>query len=157
MVRPARLADAPVIEDIAQSAYSPYVDRIGREPAPMTADYATLVGEGDVLVAVVGGAVVGIIVRRVIDRTMFLENVAVAPAAQGQGIGKALIAHVEDAARVLGLDEISLYTNEAMTENISMYVTLGYTETGRREEERFRRVFFRKAVRTHDSGHTRQR
>lgn len=44
--------------------------------------------------------------------------------------------------------EIRLYTNEAMTENLSYYPRHGYTETHRGEQDGFRRVFFRKQVTT---------
>jgi ribosomal protein S18 acetylase RimI-like enzyme len=79
-------------------------------------------------------------------RSLLLENVAVAPAWQGRGIGRALIGFAEDRARALGLDEITLYTNEEMTENLALYPTLGYEEVERRSEDGFRRVFFRKRL-----------
>ena len=39
-----------------------------------------------------------------------------------------------------------LYTNEKMTANLSIYLRLGYTETGRRIEDGFKRVFFEKLL-----------
>ena len=71
---------------------------------------------------------------------------AVQPAAQGRGIGARLLARAEDHARDLGLSEIRLYTNEAMTENLAYYVRHGYAETHRAEQDGFRRVFFRKLI-----------
>ena len=68
------------------------------------------------------------------------------PDRQGCGIGRALIAHVEEEARRLGLNAVELYTNEKMTENLGLYSRLGYIETGRRNEDGFNRVFFRKAL-----------
>jgi hypothetical protein len=38
------------------------------------------------------------------------------------------LALAEDQARSLGLSEIRLYTNEAMTENLAYYPRHGYTE-----------------------------
>jgi hypothetical protein len=38
MIRPAEVADAAQMWAIAQAAYQPYTARIGRPPAPMTAD-----------------------------------------------------------------------------------------------------------------------
>ena len=46
----------------------------------------------------------------------------------------------------LGFSEVRLYTNEAMTENLSFYPRHGYHETGRAVQEGFRRVFFSKTV-----------
>lgn len=69
---------------------------------------------------------------------------AVLPAAQGRGIGARLLALAEEHARSLGLSEIRLYTNQAMTENLRYYPRHGYTETHRAEQNGFHRVFFRK-------------
>jgi GNAT superfamily N-acetyltransferase len=68
------------------------------------------------------------------------------PAAQGRGIGARLLDLAEDRARGLGLPEIRLYTNEAMTENLAYYPRHGYTETHRAEEDGFRRVYFRRSL-----------
>jgi GNAT superfamily N-acetyltransferase len=72
--------------------------------------------------------------------------VAVLPSAQGRGTGARLLALAEEHARDLGLGEVRLYTNEAMTENIAYYARHGYAETHRQEHGGFRRVFFRKPV-----------
>ena len=77
---------------------------------------------------------------------LLLENVAVLPAAQGRGIGGRLLGLAEQHARSLGLGEIRLYTNEAMTENLAYYRRHGYTETHRAGQDGFRRVFFRKLL-----------
>jgi hypothetical protein len=47
IVRCAVQADVPVLESIAAAAYQPYVPRIGRAPAPVTADYAAAVHRGE--------------------------------------------------------------------------------------------------------------
>jgi len=144
-----RLASAVELDDVrglVREAYSPYVARIGREPAPMNAAYGALIEEACVWVATVAEQIVGVLVLRSGPRSLLLENVAVAPAWQGRGIGRALIAFAEDRARALGLDEITLYTNEKMTENLALYPALGYEEVERRSDGGFRRVFFRKEL-----------
>jgi GNAT superfamily N-acetyltransferase len=145
-IRPAGPEDVAAVESVVRDAYARYVPRLGREPAPMRADYAALVAGELVWVATAGDEIVGVLVLRPGVESVLLENVAVAPAWQGQGIGRALIGFAEDRARALGALEITLYTNELMTENLSLYPALGYEETGRRGEEGFRRVFFRKAL-----------
>ena len=112
----------------------------------MTADYADLIGRGEVWVADEAGRVVGVLVLRPGATELLLENVAVVPERQGRGIGRVLIAFAERKARDLGLTEISLYTNERMVENIHLYRKLGYVETDRRVEDGFARVFFRKPI-----------
>jgi hypothetical protein len=45
-----------------------------------------------------------------------------------------------------GYGELRLYTHVTMTENIAMYLALGWQETGRGEQAGYQRVFFRKPV-----------
>jgi N-acetylglutamate synthase-like GNAT family acetyltransferase len=146
LIRPANAGDVDRVHEVVRDAYAVYVPRIGREPAPMGADYASLVREGVVNVAVAEGAIVGVLVLRQQSDSLLLENVAVAPAEQGRGVGRALLAFTEHRARELALAKITLYTNARMTENLSFYRRLGYVEVDRRREQGFDRVFFEKAV-----------
>lgn len=147
VIRRARPDDAPAIRGRARQAYARYVPRIGRPPAPMAADYAALIAVGDVSVATeADGGFLGFIVFRAAGRDLLLENVAVLPGAAGRGIGKALIAHCEQAARAQGAAAVRLYTNAKMTENLALYPRLGYTETARRSEDGFERVYFEKRL-----------
>lgn len=143
-LRRATSADTGDLRALAAAAYSRYIARIGRPPAPMTADYASAVREHEVWVAAAGGTVIGMIVLIAEPDHLRIENVAVAPAAQGRGIGGRLLSLAEDRARELGLPELRLYTNEAMTENIAYYPRRGYTESHRDEDHGFRRVYFTK-------------
>lgn len=147
-VRLAAEADAPVLARIAVAAYQRYVPRIGRPPAPMTADYTAAVRRGQAWVAAVDGEVAGFIILIAQPGYLLLENVAVLPAAQGCGIGARLLALAEDRARALHVPEIRLYTNAAMTENLAYYPRHGYTQTHRAQQDGFCRVFFRKRVDT---------
>jgi GNAT superfamily N-acetyltransferase len=80
------------------------------------------------------------------DSHLLVENVAVAPAAQGHGVGSALLNHAETTAALLGLPEVHLYTNEVMTENLTFYRQRGYTLAGRGIQDGYRRVFFSKTL-----------
>lgn len=146
MIRPATPDDEPAIRACAAAAYAPYVPRIGREPAPMQADFAAQIAAGQVHVATGAGGVLGYVVFYPDGDGVLLESVAVLPSAAGQGIGKALIAHCEADARAQGARAVCLYTNEKMTENLSIYPRLGYVETGRRVEDGFARVYFEKRL-----------
>jgi MFS family permease/ribosomal protein S18 acetylase RimI-like enzyme len=143
-LRRAVHADVPALRGIALAAYRLYSPRIGRDPAPMHADYAAAIREGEAWVAIADGEIVGFLVLVAKPGHLLLENVAVLPSAQGGGIGTRLLALAEDEARRLGLSEIRLYTNEAMTENLAYYPRHGYVETHRGEQDGFRRVFFSK-------------
>ena len=145
-LRPAEAADLATLRAIAAAAYERYVPRIGRAPAPMSADYAEAVRSRQAWVAVGDDEIAGLIVLVPQPGYLLLENVAVRPAAQGRGVGARLMALAESEARRLELPEIRLYTNEAMTENLAYYPRHGYTETHRAEQEGFRRVYFRKRL-----------
>jgi ribosomal protein S18 acetylase RimI-like enzyme len=143
MIRKAVAVDETAIRDCAERAYRRYVAAIGRKPAPMLADYASQIAADKVHVAVdETGELAGFIVFFPVAGRMFLENVAVQPAASGRGIGKSLIRFCEDDARRLGLGAVHLYTHEKMTDNLSLYPRLGYVEVDRRTEDGFNRVYF---------------
>ncbi len=146
MIRRAGPGDVAALRAIASAAYEKYISRIGRAPAPITADYARQVSDGPAWAAVQDGQVVGFVILIAQPGYLLLENVAVLPAAQGRGVGAWLLALAEEHARGLGLGEVRLYTNEAMTENIAYYTRHGYAEIRRHEQDGFRRVFFRKPV-----------
>ena len=148
MIRPAHAADLAAIESIVERAYGVYVERIGMRPGPMNADYAEKVRLGlvDVAEDEDEDEVVGLIVLVEAPDHLLLENVAVAPERQGEGIGRAMLDRAEVAAREAGFDEIRLFTHSKMTENRAFYRRLGYRETGRRDEEGFDRVFLVKSL-----------
>jgi ribosomal protein S18 acetylase RimI-like enzyme len=145
-IRPAVSADAAAVDRIALEAYAKYVPRIGREPAPMTADHGVLIARGEVWVAVRADELWGFVVLRAEPQSLLLESVAVSAPYRGRGVGRALIDFAERHARDLGLPSVELYTNALMTENLSYYPRLGYVEYDRRSEHGFDRVYFRKSV-----------
>ena len=64
LIRRAGPGDAAALRAIAAAAYEKYVPRIGRPPAPMTADYERPVAAGQAWAAVEDGHVVGFATRR---------------------------------------------------------------------------------------------
>jgi ribosomal protein S18 acetylase RimI-like enzyme len=79
---------------------------------------------------------------------LLLDNIAVRPDQQGQGLGRRLIAFAEDEARRLAFAELRLYTHEKMVENIALYTRLGFAETGRGHQAGYDRVFMTKRLTT---------
>jgi ribosomal protein S18 acetylase RimI-like enzyme len=140
-IRRADQADLETICDIVERAYGVYVDRIGMRPGPMDADYLGEIARGQVWVAEEAEGEVGLIVLVENPGHLLIENVAVDPARQGEGIGRALLSFAESSARESGLDAIHLYTHEKMSENLALYARLGYREFERRRETGFDRVF----------------
>jgi ribosomal protein S18 acetylase RimI-like enzyme len=144
--RRATREDLQAVEEIVRAAYSHYVPRIGRQPGPMLDDYGALIEQGRVHVVERDGVVQGILVLIPQEDAMLLDNIAVAPAAQGLGQGRIMLDFAERAAIAAGYRTIKLYTNEAMTENIGIYARRGYSETHRVEENGLRRVYMVKRL-----------
>jgi len=146
-IRLASPSDEVEIRQCARNAYRPYVAEIGKEPAPMIADFQQLIATGTVYVSPTAtGKVAGFIVFYPREDHMFLENVAVQPSETHRGIGRAMIGYCEAAALRLGLASVQLYTNEKMTGNLTLYLHLGYQEVERRPEDGFNRVYFEKVL-----------
>ena len=149
MIRRAIAADEGPVTHCARAAHALYTPRIGREPAPLSADYGAPIARGDVHVACGdGGRLLGFIVSFPEDGHMPLENVAVRRNAAGRGLGCLPIGFCEREARRLGPGAVRLHSNEAMVENRAIYCRLGYVEVARRLEDGFRRVLFEKRLGT---------
>jgi GNAT superfamily N-acetyltransferase len=144
--RPAKPGDAAALRALVRAAYAKYVPRLGREPAPMLDDYAARIAAGQAWVLEEDGALLGALILEDEPGALMLYNIAIAPEAQGKGIGRRLIAFTEAEARRRGYGLLRLYTNELMVENVAMYPRLGFTETHRGSEAGHRRVYFEKRL-----------
>lgn len=142
--RLARLADLPAVREVVDAAYAKYLARMDRPPAPMVRNMRPRIEAGEVWVA--GEPVTALVCLTATGDSLLVENVAVHPRAQGTGLGRKLMNFAEDEARRLGLSRLRLYTNEVMTENLSIYDHLGYREIERRSEGGYRRVFMEKIL-----------
>lgn len=145
-IRLATEKDLTSLVECVRSAYSKYVERIGREPAPMLADYKTQLEQNIVWVLTQDNDVRGLLVAFPEDDHYFIENIAVHPNFQGHGYGKKLMVFAEEQAQTFHFNELRLYTNIAMTENLVFYPKLGFEETGRKTENGYHRVYFRKKI-----------
>jgi ribosomal protein S18 acetylase RimI-like enzyme len=118
----------------------------------MNDDYGERVRRGLVHVAEGGdreasAEIIGLIVLVEMPDHLLVENVAVDPGRQGEGIGRELLAFAEERARAAGIDTLRLYTHEKMSENLAFYARLGYEEDERRYVEYgFYRVFLSKRL-----------
>lgn len=146
LIRPATLEDIAQIEAIVEAAYSPYIERIGRKPAPILDDYTSQVLARRVHVLAHEHTLSGFVVLIDTENYLLLDNIAVSPAAKGQGYGRQLLEFAERHAFEAGYPSIRLYTNEAMSENIALYTRRGFVETHRVEENGLRRVHMSKKL-----------
>jgi ribosomal protein S18 acetylase RimI-like enzyme len=142
-IRAASADDAAPMRAIARAAYAKYVPRIGREPAPMGADYEAAVAANRAVVIEAAGSVRGYMIAWPETDAYFIDNIGVDPACQGGGLGRCLINHAVSQADRLGLPALSLYTNALMSENLAMYAHIGFVETHRSVEKGFHRVYMR--------------
>ena len=132
-IRPAEAREAESIRAIVRAAYAKWVPLIGREPMPMRADYEQALTKHRFDLAVEGAEIRGLIETLEHDDHIWIENVAVAPEVQGQGIGQLLFAHIERRAVEAGLPQLRLLTNGAFEANLTLYGRLGFV-TDRVEE-----------------------
>ncbi|MEN0041442.1 MAG: GNAT family N-acetyltransferase [Pseudomonadota bacterium] len=144
-LRAAKSADLPFVENCARAAYAPYVPRIGREPAPMVADFAVHLANGELCI-VEAGDPVGYSVHRIEGDALFIENIAIMPDLQGSGVGRAIFDLLEAEAREAGASQLRLYTNVMMAEALAFYERLGFFVTDKRIEDGFHRVYLAKNV-----------
>lgn len=145
MIRRAEISDVQSIKRIADNAYRLYVARLGRKPAPMVADFANHI-LNDWVIVFEQAVVLGYAVLLVDGQSALLDNIAVDPSTQQQGVGKALINHVEQHLLKLNHQHYDLYTNLVMVENLRWYQKLGFIETRRIEEKGFKRIYLRKQL-----------
>jgi GNAT superfamily N-acetyltransferase len=145
-IRTALPADLVSVASMIDEAFSVYTPRIGRPPGPMFDNHAESIAAGNCYVAEDEAGIAGTIVVTLDAEPAQFDNVAVTARARGTGLGRQLIARAEALARAAGRAEIILYTNLMMTENLTLYPHLGYSETRRVSEKGYQRVYFAKRL-----------
>jgi GNAT superfamily N-acetyltransferase len=132
-LRPATADDAGAIRSLTRDAYSKWVQVIGREPLPMTADYDEAVRQHRIDLLHLDGKLAALIEMIPKDGHLLIENVAVSPTCQNRGLGRKLLAHAEQVAAAQGYSVIKLFTNKLFAANVQLYSKVGYSVD--REEE----------------------
>ncbi len=125
-IRVAETHEAGAIAAIVMAAYAKWVPLLGREPMPMRVDYDKAILEHRFDLAVEHGAILGLIETVPHPDHLWIDNVAVAPAAQGRGIGRMLLAFTERRAIAAGFPELRLVTNGVFASNVALYTRLGF-------------------------------
>ena len=109
----------------------------------MVADFAARIAAGHAVVVEDGDGIKGYMIGWPEAGAYFIDNIAIDPEHQGEGLGRYLIEHAATEANRLRLPAVRLYTNVAMTENLAMYAHIGFVETHRAVEDGFQRVYLR--------------
>jgi GNAT superfamily N-acetyltransferase len=131
LIRLASFFDERSIVALIDAAYRDYIPKLGRDPQPMTDDYAVLIAAGEVWVLDGSSALDGVLVVQRQEDCLLVRTVGIAPTCQRQGLGSRLMGEVERMAAEADIRTLRLYTNEMMTGNVELYERLGYTETHR--------------------------
>jgi ribosomal protein S18 acetylase RimI-like enzyme len=147
LIRSATADDAARIGAIAHAAFAKYVPRIGREPSPMVADFDAEIAAHRIVVIETAGKVSGYMIAWPEADAYLIDNIAVDPACQGEGLGRRLMEYAAAEANRLRLRALRLYTNVLMIENLSMYAHLGFVETHRATTAKgFNVVYMRRSL-----------
>ncbi len=143
-VRPARRDEAPEIAAVLRAAFAEYRDRAPvdawRTYAARTVDVSARWGEGEVLVATLGGAIAGTVTfhARAARTATGVEGaglptcwasfggLGVAPASRGRGVAGALVAACIARARAAGAPVVAIHTAEPMRAARRLYAARGF-------------------------------
>jgi GNAT superfamily N-acetyltransferase len=130
-MRRAGQADAAAIRALTRAVYAKWIDAIGREPRPMTADYERAVRDHWIDLLEGDGELLALIEMIPAADYLWIQNIAVGESRQGSGLGRLLLEHAEEIARQSGLREIRLNTNAAFAANLAIYLHMGFREASR--------------------------
>lgn len=142
-IRRAKPEDAEAFANCMTTAYTVYLDRMkGKRLPPMDVDYLSEIRDYPSWVAECNGKIAGGLIMMFEEEYASIANIAVHPDYQGQGLGGGLLKFAEAAAHSRKYSEIRLATHILLTENVSLYLHLGWTEINRD----FTRVYMRKKI-----------
>jgi GNAT superfamily N-acetyltransferase len=85
-IKRAEAQDSDAVRLIVREAYAQWIPVIGREPMPMKADYEQAVRDHEIDLLYADGKPVALIEMIVSPDYLFIENIAVLPEYQGQGL-----------------------------------------------------------------------
>jgi GNAT superfamily N-acetyltransferase len=150
-IRPGRTDEAAAVEAMVAAAFLDYVRGIGRDwPGPYDWMDARLAAGEIVVVEDENGSLLGMAALSRDDavRNLSVDLLAVQPAAQGRGVGRALLAHAEAEARRSGARCLVLHTVAKYDHLLRFYGSAGFrvTHTGPRPkgDDGHPRAFLRK-------------
>jgi N-acetylglutamate synthase-like GNAT family acetyltransferase len=143
LFRIANLEDHKIIMAIAQKAYEKYIERMGKEPAPMR---PVIQKEDVVFVYEDNKQVIAFAILVKINDQIILDSIAVDPSHQKKGIGNNFIKFIEQYLMEQKVNKYQLYTNEKMFENIDWYQKIGFKIFKKVTEKGFNRIYFEKQL-----------
>ncbi len=126
----AAVEDSRAIADVLHEAFSLYREHYTPEAfevvTPSADEIATRFDEGPQWVATIGDYVVGTVSVTVEEGDLYVRSMAVAPGAQGRGVGHKLLDAVDQYASGTEFDRIFLYTTYFSAGAKELYEKHGY-------------------------------
>ena len=142
-IRKAVQDDSIHLQHCMGSAYASYQGRMGgKRLPPMDVDYSVEIRDYPTWVTELDGNIVGGLIMMFENEYASIANVAIHPGFQGQGIGGGLMKFAETVAKEENYSELRLATHVLLTENVSLYLHLGWTEIDRDDV----RVYMKKDI-----------
>ena len=146
-IRPYRVSDLRRLQDITAHTFGPVsIDRNmeqrlgpfgegdwGTRKVAAIADDCAAQPDGVFVATTPAGDVVGYVTTRLnpVSRIGWIPNLAVDPAHQGKGIGRALLLHALDHFRHSGMEVAKIETLDQNPVGQALYPSLGFTEVAR--------------------------
>jgi len=129
-IRDATLHDLPTVHAVTQAAYAqikPIISAQAHVFGETLDDLAQRLVDGwTIMIAASNGRIVGVVRCREHEGEMYLGRLAVLPAAQHAGVGRSLVAAVEQRGRDWGLPTVRLGAYEDVIVSRPYYERLGY-------------------------------
>lgn len=141
VLRPATIADAPVLAATIAAAFEQYRGKLVPESGAFreTAEaIATELQKGaGAIIAQRNGVILGCVMTKLEEGDLYLGRLSVLPTARGKGLAARLVEAVEDDARRRGLAGVRLGVRIVLTGNQRLFQSLGYREISRDAHEGF--------------------
>ena len=129
-VRLATPDDAEAVATILRAAFAPFRDAYTVQAYAATTPPADVIGnrlaEGPIWLALAGLTCVGTASAVSRGLALSVRSMAVLPAAQGRGVGRALLAAAEEHARHTGHTSLVLSTTPFLRQAIRLYAHAGF-------------------------------
>lgn len=131
-IRKAIHEDAIGLQKCMEFAYAPYQDRMnGKRLPPIDIDYSLEIRDYPTWVVEKNEKIIGGLIMMFENDYASLANISVHPEFQGEGIGNALMEFAQTIAKEKNYSTIRLATHILLTENVSLYLHLGWREIQR--------------------------
>lgn len=131
---PAGFSDFDRVLKVVRTAFAAHDGRIDPPSSANQATTATLqvMAETGILIlaSTAESPVVGCVFGTPERDSLYLSKLAVAPAWQGNGIGRRLVSALVDEAHRAGHARVTLGVRLALLENIALFESLGFVRTG---------------------------